>query len=334
MVARRAFTLIELLVVIAIIGVLIALLLPAIQAARESARRAQCKNNLKQLAVGFLNHEASQGCFPTGGWGYKWIGDPDAGYGKDQPGSWAYNILPFIEEQKLRDLGRGISDRMTDPLNADRQAALIKLVATPVALFNCPSKRPLELWPYANDPLNPYLAQNVFTCTAANGCRVVRSDYRVNSGSKSAGDQTGPGLAQDPAIYAWVFAQPHSQNGICTQRSMIRAAQITDGTSSTAMIGEKYLEPNHYFDGTDRADDQCAYTGHDRDNAGYTANGDEIYRPLLDAPSNLTRHHRFGGPHSAGFNLAFCDGAVAMIGFDVDDTIWKGYGGRDDAAGR
>lgn len=334
MVARRAFNLIELVVVIAIIGVLTALLLPATQAARESARCAQCKNNLKQLAIAFLNHEAHHGYFPAGGWGYKWIGDPDAGYGKNQPGSWAYNILPFIEEQKLRDLGRGISDRFTDPLNAERQATLMKLVSTPIALFNCPSKRPLELWPYANDPLNPYLAQNVFTCTAASGCRVVRSDYRVNSGSKGAGDQTGPGLVQDPAIYAWVFNQPHSQNGICTQRSMVRVSQITDGTSSTAMIGEKYLQPNHYFDGFDRADDQCAYTGHDRDNAGYTASGDEIYRPLLDEPSNLTRHHRFGGPHAAGINMAFCDGAVTIIGFDVDETIWKANGGRDDAEGR
>jgi prepilin-type N-terminal cleavage/methylation domain-containing protein/prepilin-type processing-associated H-X9-DG protein len=331
MLARRAFTLIELLVVIAIIGVMVALLLPAAQQARESARRAQCKNNLKQLATAFLNHEAQHGHFPTGGWGYKWIGDPDAGYGKDQPGSWAYNILPYIEEQTLRDLGRGISDRFTDPLNADRQAALLKLVNTPVSMFNCPSKRPLDIWPYADDPLNHYLAQNVFTCAAASGCRVVRSDFRVNSGSKSAGDQTGPGLVQDPAIYPWVFAQLHSQNGICTQRSMVRIPQITDGTSSTAMIGEKYLQPERYFDGIDRADDQCAYTGHDRDNAAYTANAEEIYRPLPDEPSKLTRHHRFGGPHAAGLNMAFCDGAVDMISFDIDDAIWKAYGGRDDA---
>ena len=76
---------------------------------------------------------------------------------------------------------------------------------------------------------------------------------------------------------------------------------------------------------------QCAYTGHDRDNAGYTANAEEIYRPLPDEPSKLTRHHRFGGPHAAGLNMAFCDGAVDMISFDIDDAIWKAYRGRDDA---
>jgi prepilin-type N-terminal cleavage/methylation domain-containing protein len=332
--SQSAFTLIELLVVIAMIGVLVALLLPAAQAARESARRAQCKNNLKQLALAFLHHEAEHKHLPTGGWGYKWIGDPDSGYGSDQPGGWAYNILPYIEEQSLRDLGRGIANRFTAPLNADRQAALLKLVGVPIPLFNCPSKRPLSTWPYANDPVNPWMAQNLFTCTAASGCRVVRSDYRVNSGSRGAGDQTGPGLAQDPAIYSWVFANPRSQNGICSQRSMVRLSQISDGTAHTAMIAEKYLQPERYFDGTDACDDQCAYTGHDRDNAGYTANGEEILRPLPDEPSKLTRPYRFGGPHVVGFHMAFCDGSVDTIGFDVDDVVWKAYGGRDDAAVR
>ena len=327
----HGFSLVELLAVIAIIGILVALLLPAIQATRESARRAQCKSNLKQLAVAFLHHEAAHGHLPTGGWGYKWVGDPDAGYGIDQSGSWAYNILAYIEQQQLRDLGRGVSNRFTDPMNADRQAALMKLVAAPVPLFNCPSKRPLDVWPYADDPLNPYLALNLFTCTSADGCRVVRGDYRVNSGSKGAGDQTGPGLVMDPAIYPWGFVNPISQNGICTQRSLVRLSQISDGTTKTAMIGEKYLQPDRYFDGVDRADDQCVYTGHDRDNAGYTANSEEIYSPLPDEPSKLTRPHRFGGPHAAGFNMAFCDGAVDLIGFDIDGAVWKAYGGRDDA---
>src|SRR5262245_59620853 len=81
---RRAFTLVELLVVIAIIGILVAMLLPAIQAAREAARRSQCQNNLKQIGIGFLNHENSRKFFPSGGWGYKWSGDPDNGSGEKQ----------------------------------------------------------------------------------------------------------------------------------------------------------------------------------------------------------------------------------------------------------
>ena len=101
MATRRAFTLVELLVVIAIIGLLVALLLPAIQASRESARKVQCRNNLKQIATAFLNHESSQGHLPTSGWGYKWVGVRDAGYGMDQPGGWAFNILEYLEEGRF-----------------------------------------------------------------------------------------------------------------------------------------------------------------------------------------------------------------------------------------
>src|SRR5262249_46784450 len=103
-----AFTLVELLVVIAIIGILIALLLPAVQAAREAARRSQCKNNLKQLGLACQNHLNSQRAFPSGGWGWHWVGDPDRGYGTNQPGGWTYSLLSFIEGDTTRNLGKGL----------------------------------------------------------------------------------------------------------------------------------------------------------------------------------------------------------------------------------
>ena len=91
---------------IAIIGILVGLLLPAVQAARESARRIQCANyKLRQLAISFHNHEGAHKHLPSGGWGWPWLGYPEYGYGEDQPGGWMYNILPFMEEGILHDRG-------------------------------------------------------------------------------------------------------------------------------------------------------------------------------------------------------------------------------------
>ena len=95
-------TLVELLVVVAIIATLIGLLLPAVQAARESSRRSKCMANLRQIALACLMHETAQGSLPTGGWGGSWVGDPDRGFDDRQPGGWVFNILDYAEEPALR----------------------------------------------------------------------------------------------------------------------------------------------------------------------------------------------------------------------------------------
>lgn len=334
----RGFTLVELLVVIAIIGILVGLLLPAVQVAREAARKKQCMNNLRQMAVAFLNHESSQHFFPTGGWGYLWIGEPDAGYDGYQPGGWAYNILAYMEYGELRDLGRGLSDPTA------RQEALMRLVSTTVPVFNCPSKRAAKLYPYAQIPQNAEsLAYNLTSCTNdANDplCQVVRADYRANAGNVAVSGISGPPLIsgdQGPLENnQWKtaykpYVRPGNQNGISYAFSMVRLSDITDGTAHTAMLGEKLLDSDHYEDGVASDDDQCAYTGYDRDVSGFTGNQDEPYPPLLDGP-NLKgiSDYRFGSAHPDGLNMAFCDGSVKFIDFDIDPPVFLQYGGRDD----
>src|SRR5262245_35403831 len=102
---RLGFTLVELLVVIAIIGVLVALLLPAVQAARESGRRAECMNNLKQLGLAMHSFHSAHNAFPSNGYGTQWMPHPDRGYGLEQTGGWMYSLLPYVEMQSLHDLG-------------------------------------------------------------------------------------------------------------------------------------------------------------------------------------------------------------------------------------
>src|SRR3954463_10008918 len=102
---ESAFTLVELLIVISICGMLIQMLLPAVEMSREASRRIQCANNLHQIALGFQLHENAQGYYPSSGWGWQWVGHPDRGYGDEQPGGWAYNILSFVEQQSIRELG-------------------------------------------------------------------------------------------------------------------------------------------------------------------------------------------------------------------------------------
>ena len=146
---RSGFTLVELLVVIAIIGILVALLLPAIQAARETARRSQCNNHIKNITLAMISHENVNGFLPSGGWRGNVTGDPDLGIGNDQPGGWVFAILPYIEEQSIYDLGAG------NLAVKARQDAFTQRDETPIALMNCPSRRPAAAYPHPNPSANP-----------------------------------------------------------------------------------------------------------------------------------------------------------------------------------
>ena len=174
-ISKSGFTLVELLVVITIIGILIALLLPAVQAAREAARRMQCSNNFKQLSLGMSNHEAQLGFFPTGGFwpsggGAWWVGQPDRGFGEKQYGGWFYNVFPFIEQQAVHDVGAGKTD-------AERRALWAVQITKPIAVANCPTRRPPATYGLGPYDTTDYW-QNIDMPTG-----LAKLDYAVNAGS-------------------------------------------------------------------------------------------------------------------------------------------------------
>ena len=316
---RRGFTLVELLVVITIIGILISLLLPAVQAAREAARAAQCANNLKQLGLAALNHHQAHGCFPSGGWGHLWVGDPDHGFGRSQPGGWMYSVLPYLEQEALHQLGAG-GDAQA------KKAAAAELISTPLSVFSCPSRRRPILYPHTpsipgNRPLNPGIDGVRVDFPEAG---IAKSCYCMNGGVDFPGWHSGPGSMAAAANHTWPSAG--DSDGITYWVSETRIADVKDGTSNTYLIGEKYLNPDRYGSWDGGWDAQSMYIGHDAEPARWV--GDAA--PLLRDRPGLSNYTSFGGPHPGGCQFVFCDGSVHAISFSIDPQTHRLLGNRKD----
>ena len=304
---RSGFTLIELLVTIAIIAILIALLLPAVQAARESARRAQCFNNLKQIGVALANYTSVHGVLPPG---YVAIYDP-ALLREIGPGwGWAAMLLPYLEQSALHD-NIGFGELIQNPVNQTVRV-------TPVELYLCPSDSMPLVWT-ANKGFEA-VVEGTYISFLTPICDVAGANY---VGVFGIGE---PGVDGDGVFY---------------RNSSIRPSDITDGLSQTFAVGERCKKLNS---GRARATWVGAVTGAEiySSTAGFRREEEEVWRKE-DASGLILGHtgegngpgdlygdvNQFLSMHGRGASFLFCDGHVRFIDGSMDYTLYKSLSTRN-----
>jgi prepilin-type N-terminal cleavage/methylation domain-containing protein len=316
------FTLVELLVVITIIGILIALLLPAVQAAREAARRLQCSNNLKQLGLGMHGFHTAQGALPSGGWGYMWAPHPARGADVEQPGSWIYSILPFCEQPGLFELGSGVAfDNDTDPILL---ASNKQRLETPLSFLNCPTRRQALAYPV--DVAISYVTKPILCSTLTVG---ARSDYAANGGENWVSFGSGPNNLADGAS-ASVFPSARDCTGIIMSHNRFKFTDVEDGTSNTFMIGEKYIGPDWYLNGVSLGDDQGPYVSDDRDTSRAAQDYWGAYMQPTQDTAGWDNTFGFGSAHSNGLYFALCDGSVRFVNYSIVERVYRQLANRKD----
>ena len=293
-----------------------------------------------------------------------YVADPSRGYGKDQPGSFYYSVFSYLENNALRDLGKG-----TTVGTAQWEDAITKLVTTPVDVFNCPLRRPATLYPTTWGALAPELA-----FLYANAKQVPKGDYAGNAGDSAMNATTNAfgfkitvpssyANAASPLPFLNKFSNttdefvggnrnPGYMTGVICFHSEIKPSQVSDGTSKTYLIGEKYMSPAGYEDNSllpshaANGDNKSLYSGYEEDNeriaynkeAGQSTspNDPDFFQPSQDA--NVTSGDveiwrnavAFGSAHSGGLNMGFCDGSVQTISYDIDPLVHRWLANRFD----
>ena len=294
---RSGFTLVELLVVIAIIGILVALLLPAVQAAREAARRMQCSNNLKQIGLAMHNYHDRYRKLPYGvnsGWGH----------------SWTAFILPDIEQGPLYDT-------IPSPFNDDgwwggsdaRSLGLVALARTYVPTFRCPSQ-----------PGSNIESQNI------NGLSDrATANYLACAGGDAQNDNIGTnGMDRSNGLF-----NAHRFVG-ATPRPPFAFRDATDGLSGTLLLGEAEYNLSN-SKGCDICDRYLFYhMNADSSNGSDFSEvlGSSFYRINTEAQNNAERECAFGSFHPGGANFVLADGSTRFVSETIDMIIWRGVGSR------
>jgi prepilin-type N-terminal cleavage/methylation domain-containing protein len=283
MTRRAGFTLVELLVVIAIIGVLVALLLPAIQSARETARRTTCVNNLKQVALAAIQHEGAQRHYAN---------RVDSNV---RQGTWITEILPYMEEADLfNDWVQAVGFR-TKGVAAVGARPVREIIATPVAALYCPTRRPVAAYPSSQGP-------------------AARTDYVLNGGASNRPDEF---IVKWPGIWA---PTPRGKPA-----KAVRYKDIKDGVSKTYLIGEKALSSDQYTTGQDRGDDGTIY---DCPRGNCVRFAKRVPAHDVRQRDNCWNCHSFGSAHPTSWNMAFCDGSVHSLSYDLSFAAHAAYASR------
>jgi len=296
-VLRRGFTLVELLVVIAIIGVLVALLLPAVQSARESARRMQCGNNLKQIGLGIHNYHDTFNNFPINS-----LPNSPAPNWNDNSGfkhwSWMSRILPFIEQQNLYA-------NLNIEHNTLRQSQ--QYVATQIKSFLCPSDDYTKRGPRLD-------GHNLGTPALSVPLPLGQTNYRGVSGANwQWGDaRWNPVRSVDNAVDGLL-----NGDGLFYRQDYLRPrrmSMITDGLSNTSMVGEDLPQLNTHC--------SWPYSNHTQGTCAIWPNAkkaDGTNFPPTDWPNVYSFHSR----HPNGLQFAFADGSVTFVANNIDIAIYR-----------
>ena len=298
---NSGFTLVELLVVIAIIGILIALLLPAVQAAREAARRMQCSNNLKQIGVGLHNYHSSHDSLPQG--------SPYTYPRSTSGGTWCVLILPFIEQQGIFDQ-LDLSKRLLDYPN-------VAVAQQPIASFACPSD------PDASNPV--FEDRDCGSSFTVNPPKAMGLWYPGSVGPTSDGFCyycTSPkGVPADPDSYCcqgWFYgtiSPPGNSVGMFHRYPKgVRFQEVTDGLSSTIMVGETI--PG-----------QCVYISAYAPKQPVASTQIPINNPpTAGAPYQHEHNCGFKSLHPGGANFLAGDGSVHFFSQEIDYRLFNALG--------